>query len=136
MDIDDALECQHDPPCLKCGPCVARREVNRLRRMQPTDAEGHPITQAVANRMVATIAAQADEIDEWKGATGLERGGDPDGVRPCDLEAEVARLRAASPVLLIEAAEDFIAKCDSGRARSSDSYAKFKAALAGLETAK
>jgi hypothetical protein len=33
------------------------------------------------------------EIDEWKDASGLERGGDPDGVTPDDLRNEMAHLR-------------------------------------------
>lgn len=35
------------------------------------------------------------EVDEWKDASGLERGGDPDGVTPDDLRNEIAHLRAA-----------------------------------------
>lgn len=47
-----------------------------------------------------------------------------------DVRALVAEVRALRPVE--KAAEDFVAKVDSGRARSVDSYGKFAAALAGV----
>ncbi len=52
----------------------------------------------------------------------------------CDVEMEVANftLMTAAPVLL-EAAKDFVRKVDEGRARSVDSYTKFKDAIAQAE---
>jgi hypothetical protein len=41
----------------------------------------------------------ADEIIAWKDATGLERGGDPDGVTPDDLREEIAHLRTTDEAL-------------------------------------
>ena len=70
----------------------------------------------------------------FKAGIGEENG---DGIASLWREGEEREANAALIVravntheALVKAAEDFVAKVDSGRARSRDSYAKFKAALA------
>lgn len=51
----------------------------------------------IENRFKAqetTINRLLTEIGKWKDASGLERGGDPDGVTPDDLRNELDHLRA------------------------------------------
>jgi hypothetical protein len=57
--------------------------------------------------LIELLAAQ-EEVEAWKEASGLERGGDPDVVKPGRLSAfirqqdgEIARLRAVIDVLLL-----------------------------------
>ncbi len=42
-----------------------------------------------AKKLILRLAA---EVEDWKDATGLERGGDPDGVRPDHLRRFIAEL--------------------------------------------
>lgn len=61
-------------------------------------------------------------------STSVHTSNTDDGEHVNENEAN-ARLIAAAPELL-KAAECFVAKVESGRARSADSYAQFKAAIA------
>lgn len=65
----------------------ALAEVERLGRL----VAGYRKLLAVQDAEQAPMLA---EIEAWKSATGLECGGDPDGVTPAHLEADLARLRA------------------------------------------
>jgi hypothetical protein len=48
------------------------------------------------------------EIDRWKDASGLERGGDPDGVTPDDLRKEIECLRQAQETYLVTVDGDLV----------------------------
>lgn len=51
------------------------------------------------------ICRMAEEIEAWKSATGLERGGDPDAVRPDDIVRELERMRALEGIVQWAASE-------------------------------
>ena len=66
-------------------------------------------------RLSSELAAAREEIERWKIASGLERGGDPDGVRPDDVsgvldwyekEVERHKQRAAQIALRVGAQKD------------------------------
>jgi hypothetical protein len=48
------------------------------------------------------------EIDRWKDASGLERGGDPDGVTPDDLRKEIECLVKAQETYLVTVDKDLV----------------------------
>lgn len=60
----------------------------------------------------AEQAPMLAEIEAWKSATGLECGGDPDGVTPAHLEAALARLRAPPTDAEVEAAIEEAARME------------------------
>ena len=84
-----------------------RLGINRLRGVERQWSEACEIARAhcpvgdgesyIRNgipRLAAKACGLLEEIEKWKDSTGLERGGDPDGVTPDDLRAEIAHLRA------------------------------------------
>jgi hypothetical protein len=94
-----------------CGACIAREEMLDLvaqalgkELMAAHDGHHYEAVQSLVQahrwmsedtaRMRAVIAEKQAEIDAWKEASGLERGGDPDGVTPDDLRSEIAHLRS------------------------------------------
>jgi len=70
-----------------------------------------PVSPEQKAREIVTLSellAAQEEVEAWKEASGLERGGDPDVVKPGRLSAfirqqdgEIARLRAVIDVLLM-----------------------------------
>jgi hypothetical protein len=75
----------------------------------------------------AELAELRGEVEGWKIASGLSRGGDPDGVRPSDLERYIAALRGVE-----EEAVRFVDRCEIGAFRSTKTRRAFEAALAEI----
>jgi len=74
---------------------VAQILISEIGADGPMDAED------AASKAVQTVRSLRDrkegllaEIEAWKDASGLEQGGDPDGITPDDLRAEIEHLRA------------------------------------------
>lgn len=69
-----------------------------------------PLLIAEVRRLQAETARQAEEIDEWKCAAGINRGSDPERLQPSDLQRYVglmdrvvARSRPLAPPTTTEA---------------------------------
>jgi len=65
-------------------------DLSRINRIEKQNEHLHLQMKSLAFRRIQAL----EQIEKWKEASGLERGGDPDGVTPDDLFNELMHLRA------------------------------------------
>jgi hypothetical protein len=107
-----------------------RLDINRLRDVERRWSEACEIARAncpvsdgeshIRNgipRLAAKARELLEEIEKWKDASGLERGGDPDGVTPDDLRNELDHLRTTQEKSWGAADEALLAEHEVEKAR-------------------
>jgi len=102
------------------------REAMALLATVKSSAVNEGLIEAAATARTELAAAKADVERLEELITGRYKTG---GRSEIDYQNEITRLESQRDGL-VEAAKDFVNKCETGRARSVDSLAKFRAALA------
>ena len=89
-DPETAIRLDHEKRRLRV---IAQTLIKEIGASGPMNAEdvAEKAVQVIRDLREENLKLLA-EIEEWKTASGLERGGDPDGVTPDDLRAEIKRL--------------------------------------------
>lgn len=108
------------------------KEWERLEKEERENPSSTPLNYTIDLSKPLTEEQLQKEI-----AVIIEQNNNPNATKKI---IELFRKHSVTPVLseegisiLIDAAKDFVQKVDDGRARSKDSYAKFKNALAALK---
>ena len=92
----------------KSGP-----DLRRIKSIEQQNEHLHLKNKSLAFEKIEAI----EEIEKWKEASGLEKGGDPDAVTPDDLYKEIAHLRAAQEKSWSAADEALLAEHESEMAK-------------------